>query len=112
MKHENFYNLCMYLGKISGCHQRADRSFFIHGKQFPVCARCTGVFVGQAFSLVLIRFWKPSYMILLLFCGIMLFDWFIQYLEIKESSNWRRLITGGLCGYAFGTMVLRFLLAL
>ena len=36
----------MKLGKSSGCHQRADRSFFWHGYQFPICARCTGVVSG------------------------------------------------------------------
>lgn len=30
------------------CHQRPDRSFFVHGRQMPVCARCTGLYVGAA----------------------------------------------------------------
>ncbi|RGF93239.1 DUF2085 domain-containing protein [Ruminococcus sp. AM54-1NS] len=37
----------MKLGASAGCHQRPDRSFFFHGWQFPVCARCTGVLAGQ-----------------------------------------------------------------
>lgn len=32
------------------CHQRPDRSFFVHGRQMPVCARCTGLYVGAAFG--------------------------------------------------------------
>ena len=28
------------------CHQRADRSFFVRGRQMPVCARCTGLYAG------------------------------------------------------------------
>src|SRR6266404_9479319 len=28
------------------CHQLPDRSFFIAGHQFAVCARCTGLYVG------------------------------------------------------------------
>lgn len=35
------------LGNNSGCHQLAERSFFYKGYQFPVCARCTGVTIGQ-----------------------------------------------------------------
>src|SRR5207248_1619105 len=30
------------------CHQRPTRSFFVHGQQMPVCARCTGLYVGAA----------------------------------------------------------------
>jgi uncharacterized membrane protein len=28
------------------CHQRPERSFFVHGQQLPVCARCTGLYAG------------------------------------------------------------------
>lgn len=110
MEYERFYKRCMFLGKLSGCHQRPDRSFSIHGKQFPVCARCTGVFAGQLVSLILIHFFKPAFWILALFCIVMLLDWSIQYLKIRESTNLRRLITGSLCGYAFGTIILQIFL--
>jgi hypothetical protein len=28
------------------CHQRPERSFHWNGTQFPVCARCTGLYAG------------------------------------------------------------------
>jgi uncharacterized membrane protein len=34
------------------CHQRADRSFHIGGAQMPVCARCTGLYVGALMGVV------------------------------------------------------------
>ena len=35
------------------CHQKPERSFFWDGHQFPVCARCTGLYLSGALSLIL-----------------------------------------------------------
>lgn len=32
------------------CHRRCERSFFVRGRQFGVCARCTGLLAGLALS--------------------------------------------------------------
>ena len=40
------------------CHQRPERSFFFDGHQLPVCARCTGLYVGAAAGLVAWLFWR------------------------------------------------------
>lgn len=34
------------------CHQLPDRSFFLAGRQLPVCARCTGLYLGVAAGLL------------------------------------------------------------
>lgn len=101
------YHICMVLGRATGCHQLPERSFFFKGKQFPVCARCTGVFLGEFSALLSIRWFHPPLWIIPLFCAIMLADWGIQALRWKESTNTRRLITGLLCGYAllYGLLV-------
>ena len=106
------YQTSLFLGRFLGCHQRPDRSFFIRGKQFPVCARCTGLFVGECVGFVCYRLIKPPIAVLLVFCGLMFLDWLVQYLRIRESTNTRRFITGLLCGYAYLTLVLQCLIAL
>lgn len=91
-------------GAFLGCHQKPERSFFFHGKQFPVCARCTGVFAGNIVALILYPVIGLKLIVCLVFCMIMLLDWSIQYLRIKDSTNFRRFITGVLCGYGLFTI--------
>ena len=89
----------MELGHRLGCHQMPERSFFFHKYQFPVCARCTGVLIGQSVAIILIvvsiKINLPLAISMLLIMG---FDWFIQYIGFLESNNIRRLITGFLGG--------------
>lgn len=104
---EKLYQACVTMRQIVGCHQRPDRSFFIYGKQFPVCARCTGVFIGEVVAIFSFRVFSLPTVILFSFCALMLFDWLIQYLKIRESTNVRRFITGTLCGFGYLTLILR-----
>lgn len=106
----NFYDGLFSIGKLSGCHQRADRSFFIKGKQFPVCARCTGAFVGYVLSAILFTLFTMPWWLCFLCCGIMFFDWFLQHKNIMQSNNFRRFMTGFLCGYAIMQMFLKIIL--
>lgn len=47
------------------CHQLPERSFFLDGRQLPVCARCTGLYLSGAAGLAawwavkLLRGWPP-----------------------------------------------------
>ena len=36
------------------CHRITDRSFSIAGRQLPLCARCTGMFLGVTLTFVLL----------------------------------------------------------
>ena len=90
----------MDIGHFLGCHQLAERSFFIDGYQFPVCARCTGVILSGIFAWPLIFKKKmPPLNVSAALAEIMLFDWTLQRCKIKESTNLRRLITGFLGGF-------------
>ena len=48
------------------CHQLPERSFFVGDYQFPVCARCAGLYVSGAAGLAgwwaikLLRGWRPQ----------------------------------------------------
>ena len=88
----------MKIGHYFGCHQMPERSFFINGYQFPVCARCSGVILSLPVSLILMKMRKLTVKCAGLFIGIMLADWTIQFLKIKESTNLRRVVSGFLGG--------------
>ncbi len=98
----------MDAGAAMGCHQMPERSFFIKGYQFPLCARCTGVIVSTLVATIV--FFKKKLPIWLCFAMsfVMLADWGLQYLEIKESTNRRRLITGLIGGYGYTMLHMHF----
>ncbi|MDD4382424.1 MAG: DUF2085 domain-containing protein [Candidatus Dojkabacteria bacterium] len=75
-----------------------ERSFFWKEYQFPVCARCFGMLIGHLLGVLIFIFYRLPIVIAIVLCLITFIDWFIQYLGIFESTNWRRLITGILGG--------------
>ena len=83
---------------IFGCHCRDDRSFYYKGQKFPICARCTGEFVGICFALICCFFFrltaKASFIIMI----PLIIDGFTQALTSYESNNIKRFITGVLFG--------------
>ncbi len=84
-----------------GCHARPDRSFYFRGKQFPICARCTGELVGMLVGIALIAVFGVLdigwYFLMMV---PMVFDGFRQQLTSYESNNRRRFVTGLLFGIA------------
>lgn len=94
----------MNMGHKLGCHQMPERSFFIRGYQFPVCARCTGVIISSIIAFILFLYKKLPIKVCMAMSGVMLCDWLIQYFEIQESNNKRRLITGLIGGFGYSTL--------
>lgn len=80
------------------CHRRADRSFFYKGKQFPVCARCTGIWIGYAIGAVLVTLLVPMWWIGALLFIPMTIDVLTQLVQWRTSSNALRVSTGILGG--------------
>lgn len=101
----------MAWGYFFGCHQMSSRSFFFKGYQAPVCARCTGVFLGQGIAIIFIFFFREYIAVLwsIAAMGLMLLDWFVQRVELMQSSNFRRLVTGVMGGYGFVSLLFKVL---
>ncbi len=81
------------------CHRLPERSFFIKGKQFPICARCTGILVGYFIGIAYIiinRNMNIGYEVLLMIPLVI--DGLGQFYGLWTSNNLRRFITGILAG--------------
>lgn len=104
------------------CHQIESHSFILAGRQLPLCARCTGTFLGallgllgQAFVLRRRRAAafpsSPILVILLVFTLSWMVDGANSYLaliggpNLYEPSNTLRLITGSLNGLTMSAFV-------
>ena len=85
------------------CHRIPERSFFIKGHQFPVCARCTGFYTGLIVYLIFNIFYKHPYDLNMLFISMILMmpvaiDGVTQYFGPRESTNNLRFLTGFIGG--------------
>lgn len=101
-----FRFLCRWLPIVFGCHCRSDRSFHFRGKQFPLCARCTGELMGMAISPFLYLSAGRTIALDLVLMLPMVIDGLIQLKTGYESTNIRRLITGMLFGYALVNVIM------
>ncbi|VAW29791.1 hypothetical protein MNBD_CHLOROFLEXI01-4353 [hydrothermal vent metagenome] len=104
------------------CHRITSRSFVINGRQLPLCARCTGIYLGVALSFGLLllagrgrRTDLPPLPILLTlmgFIGLMGIDglnsyshFFPNFPHVYQPQNWLRLVTGMGAGLAMGLLI-------
>lgn len=103
------------------CHRIEVRSFHIHDRPLPLCARCSGLFLGAVLGLVyqITRGRKgkmPPIPILVVF-GIMALSWvldgFNSFLmlvpgnpSVYQTQNWTRLVTGTGMGLAISAILL------
>jgi len=104
------------------CHQIPSHSIHIDGVSLPLCARCTGIYLGALLAIVgltVVGRYRyvalPSTPILILlvgFIGIMGIDGVNSYLSffpgaphLYEPQNWLRLTTGTFHGLAMAVIV-------
>ena len=97
--------LYKWLPIFFGCHCRSDRSLYYRGKQFPICARCTGELIGILVSFFLFWFWQPNLTSAIIMLIPLTIDGFIQRLTSYESNNFKRMVTGFLFGIGFAAII-------
>lgn len=96
-----------WLPIIFGCHCRSDRSFYWKGKQFPICARCTGELFGILSAIITSLFYMYSVKTSMILLIPLIVDGSIQYCSTYESNNVLRFCTGYLFGIGLYTLAAR-----
>jgi len=98
--------LAMGFWKISGlgCHQKAERSFYIFGWQMGLCIRCTAIYFSMWLTTILYplirkRYPNLSLWIMILLVAPMVLDILTEkYIGFRSSLNLTKFVTGVVFG--------------
>jgi uncharacterized membrane protein len=93
------------------CHGKVERSLELFGAPMPICARCTGIYLGLLAGLL--AFWlmpllseKVMRVTALAALLPLAVDGLTQATGLRESTNGLRIATGLVAGLAFGLWIL------
>jgi uncharacterized membrane protein len=100
-----FWGLMIYRAFSYVCHQIPERSFFVEGHPFAVCARCTGLYAGFTIATIaypLVRSLKqtsaPPRKWLFMAAAPLAVDFTLGFLGIWNNTHFSRFATGALLG--------------
>ena len=99
----------VWLHRYWHCHRLSACSFFMRGRQFHVCARCTGLILGLFLSPLALPLLERAAYVCMAFFVLNLADGLTQLLGWRTSTNALRLIFGLGFGLAFPlTLIITF----
>ena len=92
------------------CHRIPERTFNIRGYYFPVCARCTGFYIGAFSYFIFVYFIYVQYTIELILMAFLMIvpavlDGYTQLTGNRESNNILRLSTGLIGGLGLAIII-------
>ena len=101
----NLTALTIYAAFSYICHQIPERSFFIAGHQFAVCARCTGLYAGFTVAILcyplvrpLRRTDTPQRKWLFIAAAPLAVDFSLTFFGLWDNTHLSRFLTGALLG--------------
>jgi uncharacterized membrane protein len=89
------------------CHQVSERSFHLGAAQFPVCARCLGLYAGAAMGTCgLIRLGHDRRHVILLAALPTILTVIAESAGLWTTSNVMRFVAGAPLGFAVALLVM------
>jgi uncharacterized membrane protein len=93
------------------CHGKVERCLELFGVPMPICARCTGIYLGMLaglFAIWIIPWLRERVMRKVAFIALipLAVDGLSQLTGLRESVNPLRIATGLIAGLAFGLWIL------
>jgi len=89
----------------ASCHQIDERSFHLDSHKFGVCSRCTSVYFGFLFGVIIYPFVRklnnvdlPSLLYLFIGVALMVMDVGLDIADVLRNSFITREISGGVLG--------------
>jgi uncharacterized membrane protein len=107
----SFGAAAVYAAGSNICHQRPERSFYIAGRQMPVCARCTGLYVSAAIGAPLALLVasamsaRRARIVLVIAALPTLATWTLEYAGIVHFSNAARALCALPLGFVAAWLV-------
>ena len=98
------------LSKVFICHRLPERTFKIRNHYFPVCSRCTGIYIGAFSYYIFVYFVYVQYNITVILAATLMIiptflDGLTQFFGFRESNNALRFSTGLIAGIGLGILV-------
>jgi uncharacterized membrane protein len=113
-RHHAVWTSAVYLLASVICHQRPERSFSTSGVQWPVCARCSGLYIAAPFGALLALVAGRAAgdgtrtRLLLVLLGLpTLITFLIEAAGIAHVGNLGRALAAGPLGAAIGWLLIR-----
>ncbi len=107
---ESMKNSDTNLSKVFICHRLPKRTFKIRNHYFPVCSRCTGIYIGAFSYYIFVYFVYIQYNFALILMVVLMIlpafsDGLTQFFGFRESNNTLRFSTGLIAGIGLGILV-------
>jgi len=98
------------LSKVFLCHRLPERTFKIRNHYFPVCSRCTGIYIGTFSYYIFVYFVYIQYNITMILTAVLMIlptfsDGLTQFFRFRKSNNALRFTTGIIAGIGLGILV-------
>ncbi|MGB9979239.1 DUF2085 domain-containing protein [Methanobacterium sp.] len=98
------------LSKVFICHRLPERTFKVGNRYFPVCSRCTGMYIGAFSYYIFVYFVYVQYNTTIILAAVLMIlptfsDGLTQFFGFRESNNVLRFFTGLIAGVGLGILV-------